>query len=142
MAKRKSQVRKKSVKKSKSRNNRGKIRNPKTGRYVKKSGVIGKKLLAKSQKRKKVVKKSKTRRRKSVKKSRSRRHAQSSRMEVPPTHKRQESFGRETPRLGLFGVPPTLNRQKSFGRETPRLGLFSTDTNSTRISNKSFTKSK
>ena len=42
MAKRKSQVRKKSVKKSKSRNNRGKIRNPKTGRYVKKSGVIGK----------------------------------------------------------------------------------------------------
>ena len=53
MPKRRSRIRKKSVKKSrKRRDNRGKIRNPKTGRYVKKSGIIGKKLLAKSRKKK------------------------------------------------------------------------------------------
>ena len=67
MPKRRSRIRKKSVKKSrKRRDNRGKIRNPKSGRYVKKSGVIGKKLLAKSRK-----KKSRKRRLKSTKKRRS-----------------------------------------------------------------------
>ena len=57
MPNRRSRIRKKSVKKSrKRRDNRGKIRNPKTGRYVKKSGVIGKKLLAKSRKKKSTKK--------------------------------------------------------------------------------------
>jgi hypothetical protein len=55
---------KKSVKKSRSRRNRDKILNPKTGRYVLKSGRIGKKLLEKN----KSIRKSKSRRRIRVKK--------------------------------------------------------------------------
>jgi len=58
----------------------GKIRNPKTGRCVKKTGAIGRKLLMKSKSRKprrKSVKKVKSRRRKSDKKSKQRRSRKS-----------------------------------------------------------------
>ena len=81
-SKSRSKVRSKSRSKSRSKKVRSKacpsdkIRNPKTGRCVKKDGAIGRKLLMKSKSRKsrrKSVKKVKSRRRKSVKKSKKRR---------------------------------------------------------------------
>ena len=95
MPKRRSRIRKKSVKKSRKRSDkRGKIRNPKTGRYVKKSGIIGKKLLAKSRKKK------------SKKKRRSRRISRSMGQAAGPAAVRVGGY--RAPRAGIDPVIPNI----------------------------------